>query len=140
MRPFISTTLILVMLLGQAIAAAPHWHAEVVDVEPAAHAARAHVHLHSDHDHAHHHEPEAPAEPASDQHDDDAVYVTDLDLTNVSNSISLPELAASFAVLPSIHTHAVPVLGDVLGWLRDHFGDGVPPQCALYAQILSIRC
>lgn len=130
------------MLLGQAIVAAPHVHADVVDVEPVSHAARAHVHLHSDHghEHAHHHEPEAPAEPASDQHDDDAVYVTDIDLTSVSHSTSLPELAASFAVIPSVHAHLVPTSVSDAGCQWDVPGDVVRSQCALYAQILSIRC
>lgn len=132
------------MLLGQAVAAAPHVHTDAVDVEQSSHASRAHIHLHADHCHddelAHHHEPEAPAKPASDEHNDDAVYLPEIDLTNASLSTSLPELAAMVAVIPSIHDHSALVCVDSIGGHWNVLDDGVRSQCALYAQILSIRC
>lgn len=142
MRSLISASLIFFVLVGQAIAAAPHVHLEGLQQDARGHAEQAHVHLHGDHghEHAHHDDSGVRAQPASDQHDEDAVYVTDTDLTNGSHSTLLPELAASFAVLPSVHAYTVPACLNDAGCHWDLFGDAVRPQCALYAQILSIRC
>lgn len=98
MRLLVSLLLISALLPGQG-ACFGHSHAE--STEPADHAARPHVHLqgHTHHGHAHHHHGDHPdaSEPVPiPGHDDDAVYVSAVDLVPaVRGSGDLPDLNAA---------------------------------------------
>ncbi|MFI4874145.1 MAG: hypothetical protein ACIALR_02345 [Blastopirellula sp. JB062] len=140
MHKLVSTSLIFFLLLGQTLVAAPHLHLDHSDAMPASHSVRSHVHLHSDSHHAsdqsHAHHDEAPANPCSGEHDEDAVYLGDVDLAGVSSTNLLLELP----VLPYEldRTVSLGVLSGDRGPIA--FGDLLQSQRALYAQLLSIRC
>lgn len=143
MRSVLSISLIFVLLLGQAVVAAPHSHGDRIDAEPVDHATRAHVHLHrtseATDDHCHEQEPASPSQTEG-EHDSDAVYVGNVDLSTFGNSNSLPELALAWAILPNVQASAS------IACLIDYNRSSIPssefarPQCALYEQLLSIRC
>lgn len=98
MRLLVSLLLISALLPGQG-ACLGHSHAE--STEPADHVARPHVHLqghaHHDHDH-HHHSDDADSSKSvpAPEHDDDAVYVSSVDLVpTVRGAGLLPDLNAA---------------------------------------------
>ena len=143
MRSVTSLSLIFLVLLGQFVAAVPHVHGESQGTEPIRHATRGHVHLHagSDCHEDHDHEPEdTPSNPISDDHDSDAVYVGDFDLSDGGNAPSFAELALVLALIPDLQSRTPSAeLESFRRLLFDH-GESLRPKCALYSQILSIRC
>ncbi|MCC9608775.1 hypothetical protein LOC68_08575 [Blastopirellula sp. JC732] len=138
MRRFVSILLIF-LLVGQSLAAAPHWHGEETGCDTEEHAARPHVHLHGEKGHHHEHASQAP-EPEPVEHDSDAVFLTADDAVIDNVSTSVPKLTWSwFSVCPiaasSIQAACKAETRYCLGW-----DSPLRPSCARYEQLLSIRC
>ncbi|MEW4452275.1 hypothetical protein AB1L30_06260 [Bremerella sp. JC817] len=148
MRSVVSVCLILFLLVGQSFAAAPHWHFDQTEVEAGQHADRPHVHWHGDHDHGHHHavqtQEELPTElpPGSEstEHDDDALYVSIVDLVVGSVSVELPELLLIAIWQRSLSEQLTAAMVSPTDSTGQAISDSPHPRCALYMQLLSIRC
>lgn len=142
MKRAVSTILIPFLLVSQSLFSVPHSHAGSSIAEPDGHAARPHVHLHGAHQHHGHHEdgddtPSSTSEQLPD-HDSDAVYAGDDQLL----------LDGKVTKVPNAELTAVYVIADdssakvALRRLRVQ-PDSPPilrPNCALYLQLLSVRC
>jgi hypothetical protein len=144
MNQAVSTVLIPLLLVSQSLCSVPHSHAGTSVSEPDGHAARPHVHLHhADHDDHHndgHESDSKPEEQLPDHdsdHDSDAVYAGDIQLLN---DVKLAKVAKA-------EVSALCLLGDepsttVVSQLctRQHPPPIPHSQCALFLQLLSIRC
>lgn len=147
MRSAVSITLIIFLLVGQMLIAAPHLHEGACAEEHAGHAAQPHFHLHgavhhagADHgDHCHHTSQEQTASESS-EHDGDAVYLVDVDLSHDSGStyslVSAISLMGFGAVALSGRISDQEALGPH-NWSSINLQR---PKCALYLRLLSIRC
>lgn len=142
MTQVVSSILIPLLLLSQSLFSVPHSHAGSSIVEPDGHDARPHVHLHDVHHHGDQEsgsETQSSSEQSSD-HDSDAIYGGDDQLLHKGNAakVAKPELKALYFVGDSLPANFS--LGS--GQLRTELT--VPlllrPKCALYLQLLSIRC
>jgi len=137
MNRAVSAILIPLLLVSQGIFSVPHSHAGTSVVEPEGHAARPHVHLHgADHHHESDESPLAPTEQVPD-HDSDAVYAGDVQLLNGGKvaKVAKAEFSAMCMICDESATIAMSRLCTRLASplvLRS--------KCALYLQLLSIRC
>lgn len=149
MNRIVSTLLIPLLLMSQSLFSAPHTHAGSSIVEPNGHAARPHVHLHDanhrhdhhSHRHGHHEDgddvPSSTGEQDSD-HDSDAVYVGDDSFLHDGKVVRAidAELAAVYVV-----GEVSPAKTSLFGLCHLHSSSVKQrPKCALYLQLLSIRC
>ncbi|MFA8019922.1 hypothetical protein [Bremerella cremea] len=149
MRSVVSFCLIFFLLVGQSFAAAPHWHFDQTEVEAGQHADRPHVHWHGDHDHGHHHavrtqqkkvEPALPPTSESTEHEEDAWYGTIVDLAVGSVSVELPELSLIAIWQRSLSEQLTAAMVSPTDSSGQAISDSRHPRCALYVQLLSIRC
>ena len=145
MNRAISTILIPLVLVSQSLLSVPHSHAGTSIVEPGSHSARPHFHLH-DHAHSdHHHGHDEGEQPTNDapldhapDHDSDAFYAGDIQLLN----------DGKVAKIAKAELTAVRVIGADLAIVEATRFLGVNrtsppllrPKCALFLQLLSIRC
>jgi len=120
----------------------PHSHAGSSIAEPHGHAARPHVHLHNAHRHdGHHHNHDKSLSSTDEQvpdHDSDAVYSGNdqLLLNGKVARIAKAELTALYAI-----SHETAATSSLCWRCSPH--DSPPvlrSDCALYLQLLSIRC
>ena len=138
MRRFVSIFLIF-LLLGQSLAAAPHWHGEASGCDTEEHDARPHIHLHGER--GHHHEPASQApEPGPIEHDSDAVHLTSVDAVNDSAGTSVPKLTCSWLSVCPISASVFQAFYEAKCRYRLDWDDSLRPSCARYEQLLSIRC
>jgi hypothetical protein len=164
MNRAVSTILIPLLLMSQNLFSVPHSHVGMSIVESESHSARPHIHLRHTHrhraDHGHdggnngHGEHvavehvaeghgaggQAPTEQHPEQlpdHDSDAVYAGDTQLLNDGRitRVAHAELAAVCVICDESEAIAV-------SWLCTQLTSPPlqSPKCALYLQLLSIRC
>ena len=140
MNQAVSTILILLLLVSQSLCSVPHSHVGTSVCEPDGHAARPHVHLHHAVHHGHHnqgHEQDSAPEEQLPDHDSDAVYADVIQLLNDVNvtKVAKAELSALCSLCDEPSTTLV---------LRFSTRHHPPPllhsKCALFLQLLSIRC
>lgn len=115
----------------------PHSHAGSSIVEPDGHAARPHVHFHNAlHDDGHD-TPSSTGEQVPD-HDSDAVYAGDDQLLHDGKvaKVAKAELTAVYFITD--HSSANAALGRL--WSQLDSPPLLRPKCALFLQLLSIRC
>ncbi len=134
------SSILIVLLLSQSLVSVPHSHAESSIGESGRDAVRPHIHLHETaHHHGHGDSEEAPSAPLEriPDHDSDAVYAGDSCLLNdvKDTKIAKAELSAIRVNCDESAKVAVARLDARL----------IPPlvlrfNCALYLQLLSIRC
>lgn len=141
MNQAVSTILIPLLLVSQSLFSVPHSHAGTSVNEPDGHAARPHVHLHhadhhDQHNDGHQQQDSAPEEPLP-EHDSDAVYAGVIQLLNDVNVIKVAEaeLSAMCIVCDDPSTTVMSRL-----CTRHHPPPILHPKCALFLQLLSIRC
>jgi hypothetical protein len=138
----VSTILIPLLLVSQSLFSVPHSHTGSSIVEPDGHAARPHVHLHvADHHHGDHDDgekkPSSTGEHVPD-HDSDAAYAGDYQLMHDGKvaKVAKAELTALYFIGDESSANVV------LCRLCSHLTSSpvLRPKCALYLQLLSIRC
>lgn len=145
MHRVVSTLLIPLLLVSQSLISVPHSHAGTSVVEPQDHDARPHLHLgHSAHHHGEHHhggdDGDQSSESPTDQlpdHESDAVYAGDIQLLNDGKVAKVAK--AELATVCLTHDESMKV---VLGRRCTQFASPrlLRQKCALYLQLLSIRC
>lgn len=152
MNRVVSTILIPLLLMSQNLFSVPHSHAGTSIVEPDGHTARPHVHVHihvHDHHHSDHHhandEGERPEDSPLDHvpdHESDAFYASDVQLLNDGRvaKIAKAELATDCVVCAQSQ-NLVLILNSRCGLLAELTSAALMrPKCALFLQLLSIRC
>jgi hypothetical protein len=144
MKQSVSTILILLLLVSQSLCAVPHSHAGTSVNEPDGHAARPHVHLHQAGHHDHHrdsHESHSTPDGQLPDHDSDAVYTADAQFLSESRAgeIAEPELSVDSLVYEAMCVVQASITNVIL---RNRHPVPVTsrPKCALFLQLLSIRC
>lgn len=145
MNRAVSTILIPLLLVSQSLFSVPHSHAGSSIVEPDGHSARLHIHLH-DHAHEDHHHGHAADEQSSDEapldhvpeHDSDAFYSGDVQLLNDGKGaeIAKAELVATAYVVYD-DTASLVATRLCTEFITPPL---LRPKCALFLQLLSIRC
>ena len=140
MKRSVSTILIPLLLVSQSLFSVPHSHAGSSIAEPDGHAARSHVHLHGAHHHHGHYDDETPSSTGEQvpDHDSDVVYDGDDQLLyegKVANT-ARAELAALYFI--GDDSSAIAALCRICGRLTSPAV--LRSKCALYSQLLSIRC
>lgn len=144
MNRAVSTILIPLLLVSQSLFSLPHSHAGSSIAEPDGHTARPHIHLH-DHAHRDHHHGDGDDEHSSDEapreqvpdHDSDAFYSGDVQLLNDGKVAKVAK-----AEFVSVFLFCDEFAKVRANRLRTEFESPplLRPTCALFLQLLSIRC
>ena len=148
MNQAVSTILIPLLLVSQSLFSVPHSHAATSVNEPDGHATRPHIHLYSANHHDDHHddhsdgdEPHGITDEHLPDHDSDAVYVGDIQFLSQAraNDIVKAELSADDLVYDAVSLLVAPTTNAILR-NRQPAPTTLRPRCALFLQLLSIRC
>jgi len=149
MQRIISTFLIPLLLVSQSLVSASHLHASASSLGDSA---GPHIHLHNGHasdhhddaghhdDADHHHganSPKASLTGPSPEHDSDALYVGDLQLADDGRVSGIAK--AEFSAICMICGES-PLVTLTRHDTRPNSSPVLRPKCALYLQLLSIRC
>jgi hypothetical protein len=140
MNQAVSTILIPLLLVSQSLCSVPHSHVGTSVCEPDGHSARPHVHLHhADHhdDHDDGNESQSSPDEQFPEHDSDALYASDIQLLNDSKVVEVADAEMSLACVICNEL----AIGTLYRLCNEY---QLPPilhlKCAIYLQLLSIRC